>query len=585
MTDSIYTGGTTSQGPVVSATATSSISSAEFNYGINLPQYNNIPTVSGVYKGTLSAQGNMIAMALNSGNYNYQSTGMIDEAGNEIGFAIPWLTGYTREYWKNPSSCTFGSNSAIPALTGVMPTGLSMSGCTSYYIDLQLTRLSGSNYFDNFAFINVFNRAVSWVVNSNDYLLALKKAESNNLAYYGATSYQDFLTNGFSNYIIGNALTLALVNIGTYIQQVALGYFGTPNSIAKFLVDAGLGAYGSLTAQLTSEGIPIDDNIYNEIYTQQITAILKTINNINDLKIIQAVLGSTIPNIKNPLDYISINSASGIDNDSVFKTFTEFGIDLAKRSPNFNVKTGAELVAVINQVLSEASTSIENLATPTGILPESIINGLRTFLPVTKDNNPISILNVIGTPAGYLTDYLKLVNEGIDQLDNTAYGPQLRAAFTAIDKAYVEYNQAIINQFDDTGYQPPIPVAVIDKFEKTKTNYFALLTTISADPTTASIIQKINDNYYTMCELLSIEVENFNKGNILGTTYKDNEAIYSFVSGLPSNAADSLSIGTDYFLYNMCQDNDAGNIIKAILNQYKNNTVLSNVGVRVTNII
>ena len=147
MTDSLYTGGTTSQGPVISANSAPSVGDNEFSYDIQLPQYNNIPCSNGVFSGTLSAQGNMIAMMFNTGGPKLIPLGSPGPEGQEY-VMVPWLTGFGREYWRNPSSCTFGSNTAIPALTAVMPSNALLQGCLPYYIDLQdrkSTRLNSSH--------------------------------------------------------------------------------------------------------------------------------------------------------------------------------------------------------------------------------------------------------------------------------------------------------------------------------------------------------------------------------------------------------------------------------------------------------
>lgn len=585
MTDFIYTGGTTSDGPIIRANATAAVNTTEFNYGIQLPQYNNIPSSNGVFSGTLSAQGNMLAMLMNPGGLKFVVTpgGPRDEFGNDLGYAVPWLTGYMREYWRDPSSCTFGSNTAIPALTGVMPSDRTLQGNALYYMDLQLTRVAGSNYFDNFKFINTFNAALNWVSNSNDYLLALQKAEKNNLSYYGYNTYQEFLTSGFSNYKVGLALTKALTNIGSMVTEISKGQFGTVNSVAKVLVDSGLGSLGNLSSKLTLAGIPIDDNIYNSIYSEQIEEILKTIDKVADLETIQAVIGSTIPNIKDPTYYTSIELCSGLVNDSLFKSFKEFGVDLYQKSPEFTLTTGANLAAAIDFVLSESNTAVESLATTDSILPPDVVAGLRKFLPIGIDNGQVNVLNVIGTPSGYLTEYLSAVNAGLDLLDKSVYGTQLRNALKRINDTYIVYRDSFTG--DDNA--PPPPTSALPNFENAKNAYAQLLNTISADPTTANIVKNINSNYNQMCLLLDIEVQNYNKANasINGTTVRDNTIIYSFVNSLPSYAADSQGLGTDLMIYNMCQDNQAGELVKSLMNQYKNKSLFSAIGVKDSSII
>jgi hypothetical protein len=54
-----------------------------------------------------------------------------------------------------------------------------------------MTRLTGSNYFDNYFFINTFNQILGWLGSANNYLVAINNSEKRNLEYFGANSYAD----------------------------------------------------------------------------------------------------------------------------------------------------------------------------------------------------------------------------------------------------------------------------------------------------------------------------------------------------------------------------------------------------------
>jgi len=569
------TGNTTSPGPTISAGQAGSTDNT-YVYNIEMPQYNNVPSVSGLYQGTLSAQGNLVAMQINPGAPKFKSLGVVQtsEGLQEVTVQIPYLTGYFREYWKNPASATFGADSAIPAITAVMPSSIpELQGNALYYVDLQLTRLSGSNFFDNYAFINSFNQILGWVTTSNEYLAALKNSQENNLGYYGAKNYQEFLTQGFSNYGVGNSLRAAIGNIGTMITEIKNGYFGTANSVAKHLLDKGLGAIGDLSIKLTAADVNFS-NIYDDLYTQDITLALESITGAGDLVIIQTVLGSTIPNIRSPLDYTSIERASGGRNDSAFANFQAFGLDLYQRAPGLTVANGQELLTVIDQVLAQVPASVESLSTPTSLLPAAIIDGLRSFLPTGPNSGPISILNVIGMASGYLISQITAVNQAIDQLSKTSYGNQIRTALTAVSKTY----SGLQSNIDGTGFS----VATQTEYDTAVNSYYNILSAAATDPQTSAIVDKINKNWLELCQFTYYEVVNYNKANITAGSFNDNSLIYGFVNSLPSYAADSQSLGTDYLLFGMCQPNQAGDIVKSLLNQNKNNDILSSIGVRIT---
>jgi hypothetical protein len=578
------TGNTTSPGPEIPTVSADSLRNG-YNYGIDITDRSYIPSANGAYTGTLSAHGSITAMQLNQGGYKVVYTGFfrnIGEGLSEPDYTYePWLTGFLREYWRDPKSCTFGSDSAIPALTGVMPARFTQTpGNALYYIDLQMTRLSGSNFFNNSHFINSFNQALAWIQSSNQYLAALKNIENNNLNYYGSKTYQEFLTQGFSNYAIGQALRLSLRNIGRMVEQIPSSYFGTANAVAKQLLDSGLGSIGQLTTKLANADINISD-IYNPIYTNQIVVILESINNQNDLRTIQGVLKSSVPNISNAYDFVSIERTSGRSNDSIFTTLADFGRNIYQRSPGFNLTTGKELADLIDSVLSQATQNVEALATQSSLLPPEITASFRLKLPESPTGGTVNILNVIGCASGYLLDQLTQVNEAINQLNSTSYKTQLHDAFRSINNAFNGYLNSYNPGSTEFGISPGYDFRLESEFNTTKSQYYTLVSTIANDPAMQTIVSKINSNWDNLCENLSYEVINYNKANLDVSEYTDNSQILDFVSSLPSYANDPGGLGTDFFLYNLCQANQAGDIVKSILNEAKNNEKLANSGVKI----
>lgn len=542
-----------------------------YNYGVAATQLSTT-TNSGLFRGTLSAHGNLIAMSINTGNYYIDSS-----VG--LGVYIPYLTGYLREYWRDPTKMDLGADSAIPAITSVIPVSFkNFSGNLIYYIDLQLTRLTGSNFFDNFTFLNVLNQALNWVTTSNNYLVGLKNSETKNLEYYGSQNYQEFLTQGFSKYKDSIALKTALNNLGKIITEINEGYFGTSNSIASIMLKSGLGAVGNLTAKLNSANINVS-NIYNESYTQQISQILSTITNPADLNTIQQVLKTTVSNLSSPLDYTNLQKVSGLQNDSIFQSLIDFGKDIKSRAPFLTVETGKDLVAIIDNVLSEITENVSTLNKDGGLLPQSIIDQLRNFLPISPDNGPINILNVIGMSSGYLTNDFKIVNENLLAIEQSSYGIQIHNALIDIGNSWKSYQGARQTSEDNVTVTPFVSET---EFNNKVAAYKTLLATVAEDPNFKSIVETLNAAYNRICEATYIEVTNFNRANFTTEIFRENTQIYSFVDSLPSYAADTQDIAIDTLLYNMCQPNEAGDIAKSILNQYKNNLSLGDIGVKIT---
>jgi hypothetical protein len=576
-------------------------------------------TNSGVYVGSLSAQGSMVAMMLNTGDINpieetISGGGWGRQSETYTKGMKPFLTGYFRKYFQDPTKCIFGANSAMPALTAVVPDKYTdMPGNFLYYVDLQLTRLTGSDLFNNFYFINSFNQNLGWIITANDYIAGLKNAEGNNLAYYGSTNYVDLVTQGFNKYQQGQALIKTFNNIGKMVESVPTGHFGTPNAVAKTLIDLGLGAIGNLTNTLRTAGVNFQD-IYNSVYTSIISQTLGSITNGSDLATVQAVVGSDIRDMNSLLDYASIEGVSKLTNDSAFATLADVGKDLYQRAPNFTFTTGTAVATMIQNIQAEVSANVEAISTSTSLLTPEIVASLRTYLPQTADNKPASILNVIGMASGYLTDYVNNVNLGIARLYATSYGPTLRQLLTDITQYYGEVslsdaetraadnytpNPPVTPATGQFGYQSKIgrnslPVESPDyntywstQLNAKKNDYYALLNTIVNDKNgeIPDIVNQINTNYDYVCQQLYYEYKNYNKANMATSAFSDNSQLFAFVSSLPEYGADPTNIGTDYLLYGMCQPNPSGDLAKSILGQSKNNQILANAGVRIKGIV
>lgn len=619
--------------PIIAASPATDINSVtwggQYTGNISTPvTYVDAPP-SGVYSGSLSSQGNMVAMQLGPRTVKYINvatgeqifpTNVAVTTSNiyvssfsstdiqNVAFA-PYMSGYFRQYWTDPRECTFGADSAMPALTGVMPARFTdMQGNFVYYVDLQTVRLSGNNSWDNFYFINAFNQCLSWVLTANEYSAGLIKSEQTNLQYYGFESYDDLITQGFNKYKASTALVEAFKNLGSLVQYIPEGHFGTPNQVAKAMVDFGLGSIANFSDQLFQNGIVFED-IYNANYTERIVRILRSVNDPDDLATIQEVFETSVPNITTLLDYTTIQGASGLTNDSGFASLSEVGKDLYLKAPGFNFDSGPQVAKLVQDIQTETSPSIENLKTNDSLLTPDIVSALRQYLPLTANNAPVSILNVIGTASGYYTEQLELVNEGIAELLATDYGAQIRQLFIDISRyhARIPLNEDEVRAA--ASFTPvPAPVTTLGVINRQEveivltpggadywdTNrdrkiaeYYALLDQLVADQTgnIPFIVQKINNNYDFVCELLHTEFVNYNKANLSIDTYYDNSLLFSFVSGLPELGVDQNNVGTDFLLYGLCQPTTSGNVAQTLLGQGKNNAALGNAGVTITGVV
>ena len=600
-------------GPYIGYGSTVWAAPAEFNSGAFVDTNQVIPLspselatigYSGLYSGSLSSQGNMVAMQVSTGGYNetYVQTAGAD-GGTETTVTIsPYLTGYFRQYFKDPRSCTFGANSAIPAITGVMPSKYTATpGSLLYYIDIQMTRLTGSNSFNSKYFINAFSQALSWAITSNGYISSLNNAQNTNLAYHGAHDDAQLITSGFDVLARSKSVKLALKNQGTMVNSIPNGNFGTPNAVAQTLIESGLGGVNNLSTTLLQNGITLQ-NISSNNYAAIISETLANITNVSDLDTIQYVINSSIPNMSSALDYISIEKSSGITNDSSFTSMANVGSVLYKRGPISTFTTGTQIYNFLSNLQYDVPASVANLSTQTSMLRQDIIDSLRSYLPISANNQPIGITNIVGMASGYLTDYIQLVNEGLSALSATDYGAQISTTLSTISR-YEARIPADTAEAQVAARYTPVPAPVYGtnedggtvlikeggpdyyqvKSTEYQTQYYNILSNVAADPNNSiqAIVKQINDNYDIVCSQTSLEYQNWMKANLQITSYGDNSIFFGFVSSLPSYAIDRENLGTDLVLYGMAQDNDSGELAKFILEQSKNSALLANVNVRV----
>ncbi len=557
---------------------------------------------SGVYSGSLSSQGNMVAMQLNTGGLKQtivEVPGRITTTYITYG---PWLTGYFRQYLKDPRQCTFGANSAMPAITGVMPEKYkdTTPGNLLYYIDIQMTRLTGSNTFNSKYFINAFYQALNWVVTSNGYISSLNKAQDTNLSYHGAHDGAQLITSGLNVLAQSNAVKLAIKNQGKMVETIQDGNFGTPNAVAKTLVDSNLGYINNLNAVLLQNGINLQ-NISSNNYTAIISSTLANITNPSDLDTIQYVVESSIPNITSALDYVSIEKSSGIKNDSSYADMASIGTVLYQRGPISQFTTGQQIYNLLSNLSYTIAPSVENISTQDSLLKPEIVESLRSYLPISADNQPIGIVNVIGMASGYLTSYISLVNEGLARLAATTYGEQISSTLSTLSRYAAKIPQDAAEEQAAAAFPiVPPPIVATDesgnnilvsaggpdyyetKTQEYQTQYYNILANLVADNSSdiRAIVKQINENYEIVCSQTNLEYTNWMKANLSISEFGDNSTYFGFVSSIPGYAIDKENLGTDTLLYGMAQNNESGDLVKVVMEQAKNASLLSSVNIR-----
>jgi hypothetical protein len=385
------------------------------------------------------------------------------------------------------------------------------------------------------------------------------------LGYYGYKTYQDFISQGWLKYKTGSALPAALTNIGTMTDGIYTGKFGTPGAVAHVLLGRQLGSVGNLSAMLAAEGVNTAD-IMNPMYTDQVTRVLSNITDPTDLEVIQSTIESTIPSMTSALDYTNIGKCAGSNvNDSEFKDFSEVGVDLFNKSPYITIERGVDVANIIGNIVAPSSPLVEALATETSVLTATITNSLKSGLPtLSAGSDKLTVFDVIGSPSGYYSANVVAVNQSIDDLDNTAYGPQIRANLQLMLN-FTNYANIITNT----------------NVTLSTTSYNSLMNTILANtnPTIVDIVESLESNYTYIGQRVGLETVNWNAMGLRAQGYGGLQAMLSFATGLPAYATDDQGTGGYDYLTGLLENNQTGKVIEGVFAEAINYQTIQNFGV------
>lgn len=573
---------------------------------------------SGVYRGSLSSLGNMVAESLNKfyGFVKVTQSGEGYQVGDIIplhvfqklvykeesliavynsfllrgqpttlkAVSIPFSTGYFRTYWTDPTRITLGSDSAIPAITGVIPDNftdddgkcvIDFQGSLVFYIDIQIQRATGNNTWDNKKFAMKFGQILGAIGTHNRFISASNNAKKP-LEVYGASTMVGMATQNFDKFKKGiNCVSSAFNNLGKVAKYLPEGKstngkwvgFGTPNSIVKCLAENKLvdivpdGTSNTLSDEILLSGVDFSD-VYNPDYTERLRNLLTKVTNKKDLEIIQNTLGSRINEFTSILDYLDIEKVSGLPNTTDFENFEEMGEYIGINNATLQIEDGSSFVSMLSKVeVPENMTAVNEVKGKESTLKIEDIANIKNKLLKGKNNQPVTILDVIGTVSGSHLDNLKIVNQKISELYATSYGERVRDLLTELSV-----------------YTP-------DNFENQKNakikikEYKNLLLEISQSEETSTIVKKLNETYLTLCRDVYREFKNYCKLELQEST-PDSSTILNFVAELPNYGKDTENLGTDLFLYQVTNNNSAGDRIKAILGKGKTDDALSLNGIQ-----
>lgn len=580
---------------------------------------------SRIYKGSLSSLGSMVAQGLNTADpdiiittaergfetgqrlsfaeFNNQSM----ELGDRLrGKAAPVTKGYIRQYWEDPRQITFGSDSEIPALTGVIPNPFTLkdgtrvigfTGSFIYYVDLQLKRFTGGDQWNINHFISVFRLVQTSLTVNNQFLASAKNGEKP-IENHGGSTMTEVNTRKFNRFKKGTSILSLFRNSGKLVENLTKGEFrdnewigfGSANAVIKSLVDNNFAdiIINNQTLADTIEFAGIDyQDIWNPEYTTRFAQILKLITDKTTLKTIQETLKTNVVNIESAFDFTIYEKVAGIKSDDNFKTISTVGKEFGIHHSSITATTGEEIATMIESVVVP-NISIESISGNGQTVNKRLTKEIRARLVKGEDNGPATMQDVAGVVSGNLLDQMKKINSGIAKIYETGPGQDIKNILQDISlinaKMVVEKARVLEeSKKQRSPKSPPIVSnlpALEQELDRKKSLYKISVALAANNVALKSIVKEVNDNYLECCRALYREVSNWHLFNFSEIEPVDQTGQLSFIRDLNSFGEDADNIGTDDLFKGLLQDTEPGHRFAAALGLGKTDAAISKQGGR-----
>lgn len=576
---------------------------------------------SKLFSGTLSSLGTMVSQSLNASDPKIViengsniikegekvSLRYFKEQGEKYGDVIsgrvaPTSTGFLRQYWSDPTQATFGADTKIPAITGAIPNPFTLkdgtqvvnfTGSFLYFVDLQLQRTCGADHWDTDHFISVFRQVQAMLPTNNRLVKAMNNAKKSP-ENYGSETITGIMTLNLTKYKKSSTIKTLFNNCGKLAENISKGEytngvwvgFGTSNAVIKTLVDNYLADIIMPSGRILADEIELSgvdySDIWNPVYTTRLDKILSNITNKETLKTIQEVLQTNVVNITSAIDFTMYEMFTGGQNDSEFATLREIGEDFGINYNGVTVKLGSEISTMIDGVeIPENESSVEAVSENGATVSLPIRSQLRESLIINENGEPATVLDVIGTACGYLTDYMKKINEGISEIYKHPKGIEIKNLLTEISRCS--------GRVPLTEEERELSESAIDYWEtlleEKKLEYKNLLDEVSQNADLKPWVDQVNQNYLDCCRRVYIEHRNWNKCKFIDIEPVDTTGRNAFVLDIPSLGEDRENIGTDLYLYGISQNNEAGDRLKASMGKGKTDAAAAKIGITRRNTI
>lgn len=360
------------------------------------------------------------------------------------------------------------------------------------------------------------------------------------------SNYTDVISGGITSQFSSKglpALAEQLTSLGTMFDTTDLARINDPITLAKNLIDQGLGSVGGLKDKLNESLINLDNSYPSDTDRNIVRSILAEIS------------GSNLEEIFTVTEFDSINKekittlADVLDIKNLFneQALSALGDnptidDLANKMTNIGGSFPG--TASIGKFFSSLDLkSFPTLASLGTLLPAGLTDGLSNILGKGKGifGNP-TVSDMTSSASGLeYTDYIKSINEIQDEL----------VAVDSDVQALKEY---------------------LDTEENIDLNLLsALIDAVNTKPNLQPVIDKGEEYMRNIADKLSIEKSNLTAAGITpGTTASNNSGLMNFSANLHGLGVDPMNLGLGSQLSALAQAGLEGESIAASIVEGKN---------------
>jgi len=576
--------------------------------------------LTGAMSGALSAATGALGGGLSSilgqvtGPLNQLSGGMFDKLSNIGGGILPSLTGVLpKEITQIVSGGVGGAlggavGGFLGPLNGVLQNPLSLPNAVQQFAAngglngmiqrVGMNMVAGASAGASASFVQTMGLANAFGGISNNVIGAVSEAAGLRFGANGPGAMgANFVNN---NGVISYGMSSLTSNLPAAASNLLnLGSFNTTNmlrlqqpaSVAKQILNAGLGNTTGLTQQLVRNNIPIA-GLDNPQYDAKVQKILSSINDPTAVGAVssQFNLGKQIDHLGQLTDLKYM--CPDLHATGPSKSFA----DLGQHFTSLGV-TKAKTFDDIGTALSKTDAGIDlnhmsQMSTP--MYPQAVNKMYQTFGYGGGSIGELTMADFIGTPAGYIhNDTLPAITNANNILMGTADGKELNRRITILNNLFAGAYHVSgdaggggqPSSADTININGTLYTTLDDAVDAQITSIEAQLSVVkaSSDPTVQAAIKASEAGHAASCaQILKENHHCTTMGvDIFAPTSNTPINAYVFADGLPYFGQQNGYGQMGDYLERVAQDNIYGDAIKAAMRQGRNAAALETLGVNV----